>query len=186
MRLIKAKVENYKCVEDSTLFNIDQITCLVGKNESGKTSLLESLYKLNPVESDKADFNEEEFPRRHLSTYRERQELDPSNVLTTIWEMDNAEVEEINKLISPAKLFESEVKITKGYDNKLNFKVLIDQTDLVESIISEANLNAPENSQLSSADSIDSLIVTIQNLEKPTEKQNSILNKLKENIHLEI
>jgi len=38
----------YKSVEDSNEFSVDQVTCLVGKNEAGKTAVLDALYKLNP------------------------------------------------------------------------------------------------------------------------------------------
>jgi predicted ATP-dependent endonuclease of OLD family len=49
MKLTKVKVENYRSVEDSQKFKIDDaITCLVGKNE-GKTTLLTALYRLNPI-----------------------------------------------------------------------------------------------------------------------------------------
>ena len=58
MKLIEAQVENFKCVEDSKAFRIDQVTCLIGKNEAGKTALLEALYKLNPVDKEKANFVE--------------------------------------------------------------------------------------------------------------------------------
>ena len=54
MKLLSATIENFKCIEDSTEFSLDQVTCLVGKNEAGKTALLEALYKLNPVESEMA------------------------------------------------------------------------------------------------------------------------------------
>jgi hypothetical protein len=37
MRLTGARVTNFRCVLDSETFTIDpQVTCLVGKNESGK------------------------------------------------------------------------------------------------------------------------------------------------------
>ena len=44
MQLRKARVTNFKIAEDSTEFTLDRVTCLVGKNESGKTALLEALY----------------------------------------------------------------------------------------------------------------------------------------------
>ncbi len=37
MILKLAKVENFKCIEDSNEFSVEQVTCLIGKNESGKT-----------------------------------------------------------------------------------------------------------------------------------------------------
>ena len=49
MKLRKVCVKNFKCVEDSMPFKVGPITCLVGKNESGKTALLQALYRLNPV-----------------------------------------------------------------------------------------------------------------------------------------
>ena len=51
MKLTKVRVKNYKCIHDSTEFDIDDITCLVGKNESGKTAVLEALRKFNPFDS---------------------------------------------------------------------------------------------------------------------------------------
>ena len=44
MKLTKARVKNFKSIQDSTEFDIDdRITCLVGKNQAGKTALLEAL-----------------------------------------------------------------------------------------------------------------------------------------------
>src|SRR5690348_16019913 len=49
MKLLEARVTNYKNIEDSGPVTVDRITCLVGKNESGKTTFLEALYKLSPA-----------------------------------------------------------------------------------------------------------------------------------------
>tara|TARA_B100000315_G_C14231630_1_gene431217 strand:- start:113 stop:238 length:126 start_codon:yes stop_codon:yes gene_type:complete len=41
MILNTVQVKNFKCINDSTVFTIDErVTCLVGKNESGKTALM--------------------------------------------------------------------------------------------------------------------------------------------------
>lgn len=48
-RRIDAQVTNYRCIDDSEEFSLSQTTCLVGKNESGKTTLLRALEKLNPL-----------------------------------------------------------------------------------------------------------------------------------------
>jgi AAA15 family ATPase/GTPase len=54
MRLTTIHVRDYKSIRDSNPFNLGDITCLVGtclvgKNEAGKTALLEAIYRLNPV-----------------------------------------------------------------------------------------------------------------------------------------
>ena len=51
MKLTKVRIKNYKCIHDSTEFDIADITCLVGKNESGKTAILEALDKFNPFDT---------------------------------------------------------------------------------------------------------------------------------------
>ena len=57
LALIKAQVWKYKCIEDSTpVLLADDVTVLVGKNESGKTAFLEALHKALPVGSPKYDF----------------------------------------------------------------------------------------------------------------------------------
>ena len=40
MKLIHAHVTNYRCIVDSNTVEIGETTCLVGKNEAGKTAFL--------------------------------------------------------------------------------------------------------------------------------------------------
>jgi hypothetical protein len=52
MRVTKAQVTKYKSVTDSGEFLVDDhMTALVGKNEAGKTAVLEALYRFNPLPS---------------------------------------------------------------------------------------------------------------------------------------
>ena len=68
MELVSVKVENFKSIEDSEEFSIEQVTCLVGKNESGKSALLQALYKLNPENDEDRRFDDvQEYPRRRLT-----------------------------------------------------------------------------------------------------------------------
>jgi len=180
VKLIRARIENFKCIEESGEFTIDQVTCLVGKNESGKTALLEALYKLNPVEHEEEGFREEHYPRRHLSTYRERKEQAPANVVTTTWELDENEVIMVNDRIAPAKLKSPTIEITKGYDNKTKWYFSIDDAPLIEKALDEANLNAAERAQLRKAHSLQGLISILRKLEQPTEKQSGLLQQIAE------
>lgn len=50
MKLINARVQNYRSVEDSGKFEVGDLTCLVGKNEAGKTALLSALKGFNPTD----------------------------------------------------------------------------------------------------------------------------------------
>ncbi|MFW6272565.1 MAG: AAA family ATPase [bacterium] len=51
MKLIKARVQNYRSIMDTDTFDIEKLkTILVGPNESGKTVLLQALQQLNKPE----------------------------------------------------------------------------------------------------------------------------------------
>lgn len=67
MKLIAAHVTNFRSVENSEPFTADQVTCLVGKNEAGKSALLLALAALNPHPSTPAILDKErDYPRRYL------------------------------------------------------------------------------------------------------------------------
>ena len=49
MQLTKFRVTNFRSVDDSGWVEVDDVTALIGVNESGKTNLLVPLWKLNPA-----------------------------------------------------------------------------------------------------------------------------------------
>lgn len=49
MKLLNFRVKNFRSVDDSGWIEVDQVTSLIGTNESGKTNLLLPLWKLNPA-----------------------------------------------------------------------------------------------------------------------------------------
>ena len=50
MRLRSFQVKKFRNIVDSGEVTVEkQVTCLVGKNEAGKSALLEALYLFNPA-----------------------------------------------------------------------------------------------------------------------------------------
>ena len=178
MRLIEARVENFKCVEDSGAFRVDQVTCLVGKNEAGKTALLEALYKLNPVEKDKADFAEVEYPRRHLIRDRQHEEQEPANVVTTTWKLQEADLAVLEEVVGAGVIKNHEVTLTKDYDNEACWTIEIDEQAIVSKALAEAKLNAAEKASLAKMTSVRQLIESIKEMGSPTPKHSSLLLNL--------
>src|SRR5690348_4802649 len=96
MRLLSVRIQDFRCIEDSTEFPITDVTCLVGKNESGKTAILKALYKLKPDIKGKARFDPaSDYPKRK---WRPEQPI-PTNppALTTKWKLDAAELALLEK-----------------------------------------------------------------------------------------
>ncbi|EJN39346.1 hypothetical protein PMI38_01154 [Pseudomonas sp. GM84] len=80
MRLIKARVQNYRSIIDTGEFEVENLkTILVGPNEAGKTAILQALQQLNPP-AKAPKFNVlRDYPR---SKYHKisRKEVDAENV----------------------------------------------------------------------------------------------------------
>jgi recombinational DNA repair ATPase RecF len=69
--LTNATIHKYKCIENAQSFDIEpDITVLVRMNESGKTSILEALAKVNYFEDEEIfRFNlTHDYPRKHKKT----------------------------------------------------------------------------------------------------------------------
>lgn len=73
MRLTKYKVENFRSVENSGWIECDDVTTLVGVNESGKSNLLLALWKLNPAREGTIDLLHD-LPVSKLSSLRNNSE----------------------------------------------------------------------------------------------------------------
>ena len=69
MRALRFRVQNFRNIDDSGWIPLKRVTAFVGRNESGKTSLLKALHKFNPATEELYD-PQREFPRdRFTSDY---------------------------------------------------------------------------------------------------------------------
>lgn len=69
MYLKEFKVTDFRSVQDSGWIEAEQVTALIGTNESGKTNILLPLWKLNPAEDGKIDL-QDDLPRDRYHIYR--------------------------------------------------------------------------------------------------------------------
>ena len=62
MKATRFRVQNFRNIDDSDWIALEKVTAFVGRNESGKTSLLKALHKFNPATPEPYDA-QREFPR---------------------------------------------------------------------------------------------------------------------------
>ena len=70
MRLIQFLVTNFRSVENSGWVDVDNVTALIGVNESGKTNLLVPLWKLNPATGGEIE-PASDYPKKHFGAIRQ-------------------------------------------------------------------------------------------------------------------
>ena len=181
MKLVKAKVENFRSIEDSTEFEIGDMTCLVGKNEAGKTALLQALSILRPYEDGEAGYDKvNDYPRRFLSNFGERHPNGKAVVATTWWELS----EEARQRLS-AEFGEDAIKggiftIESGYGyGETIWDLPIDEAQAIKNVIGRFRPDATEKSPLKKSKTLQNLISALERIETRTEKQEAILTHVK-------
>lgn len=133
MKLKQIIIKKYKSFESTQEFNIENdITILVGMNESGKTSALESIAKTNYFQDD-ADFkfnSTHDYPRKD----KKRMEKNGENpeAITCIYEVDGILLQEIEKEMGK-DIFKSNIfSITTRYSNSRNINISVDAKKFIE------------------------------------------------------
>lgn len=124
MKLTNVRVTNFRSIEDSEAFDIDQVVCLVGKNEAGKSALLSALAALNPHPLTPAKLDKErDYPRRYLTQYDERHPANkPALAIATEWELDEGDISEIEEEFGEGCISAS-VHITRSYGKDIEIIV---------------------------------------------------------------
>ncbi len=71
LKAVRFRIQNFRNIEDSGWIPIERVTAFVGRNESGKTTLLKGLHKFNPATPE--PYNpQREFPRdRYTRDFKE-------------------------------------------------------------------------------------------------------------------
>jgi AAA15 family ATPase/GTPase len=178
MKLIKALTTMFRSVEDSNIYEIGDLTCLVGKNEAGKTAILQSLYGLKPFKSFEFD-KTRDYPRRYLSKYDYANESGESKVIQTWWELEQSDIDALNEKFADGVLKESVISIYSGIGFEcVKWIISVNENDYIEHLLTKHSLNAVERSQLKGAESTEELAAKIASLDQKTEKQISLKKEI--------
>lgn len=124
MKLRKVRVRMYKNILDSTEVNIEpKVTCIVGKNESGKSAFLSALWRLNPARRDPSFVIADHYPawleKRHRNEGKDLDEVKPIDVELEWEESDVAVVNE--KYGSGVAKTGNTLRISKAYSNSFEW-----------------------------------------------------------------
>ena len=123
MKAIRFRVQNFRNIADSDWITLEKVTAFVGRNESGKTSLLKALHKFNPATPEPYDA-QREFPR---DRYTRDYVSNGSN--GEDWPVCSVEFEipeelriEIGELLEEDGESPDRVTATRYYDDSLKFE----------------------------------------------------------------
>ena len=178
MKLSKAEIINFRCIENSGQVKIDpEINVLVGQNESGKTAFLMALDKANSINDNKYDVTED-YPRRKLSQYESVHKTNPAVVAKLEYTLEQLDLEKINKHFGFPLLKELSLTINYTYDNKRTISISIPESQYIKETFSKAPLTDDLKSECLKLKSVKAIIDYLEKTDK-NQESSTFFAKLK-------
>lgn len=94
------------------------MTCLVGKNESGKTAALQALARLNSARTEQFSLTEH-YPRWLLTRDRKAGTAETAQPISVRFALDTADENVVAKCLGEGAMKDDTVSLSRGYDGKL-------------------------------------------------------------------
>ncbi|MBI3526804.1 MAG: hypothetical protein HY067_02430 [Betaproteobacteria bacterium] len=141
MKLRGVHVREFKSVWDSNPFEVDRVACLVGKNEAGKTAILQALYRLNPIVASDGNFDvTDDYPRSEVENYQQDIETKRrmhAKVIEATFALDEAELNAIKEKFGSNVLSKPEIVLSKSYSKSANGCYLYVSVPVVEATLAK-------------------------------------------------
>lgn len=181
MKLTKVRVQNYRSVEDREEFEIGDLTCLVGKNEAGKTALLSAMRGLKPSQS--FEFDETiDYPRRFSTRFDDRHPDGTAEVIRAWWRLEDADKVAVEKRFGAAVLKGDTFQSHFGfrYDSGRAWEIEIDGAKVLENMLSKHALDATERNVLHGVSNGPAADKALSGLANRSPKQEALLQDIRQ------
>lgn len=137
MKIVEFQVRNFRNIVDSNPISVEpDVTCLVGKNESGKSALLEALYLLSP--SYREDYNiNEQYPRWLLAQDRRDGNIDERAVVTATFQLEEPEITAIEEELGANIIIDEKVTASRQYNGEIVWGFECDEKAAIRNAIQD-------------------------------------------------
>lgn len=127
--LTKFRVQNFRSIKDSNWIDAENVTCLVGTNESGKTNLLLALWKLNPANNEPI-VPLVDYPRKKYHNYSSTggEEI----FISAQFEVSKSVAEKLAQITGWHQSLVNEVIVSRRYNGNYHYQFVKNKLTTVE------------------------------------------------------
>lgn len=171
MKLVRVRIERFKnIVEPQTIDIEDDVTCFIGKNEAGKTTILKALHRLNPADGTDTEFDvTTEYPRWRLAPDRRKEDLGAVQPVLAWFSLEDGELSGVEGL--PSVPGTAHLLAARTYDNQLLVGFACPVADVIAHAAAEASVDQADIETLTQHGSLDDAIAASKLLSKELKDQ---------------
>lgn len=155
----------FRNVIDSGIVETDpRVTCLVGKNESGKTAMLNALYRLNPVDAQKFEENKQ-YPRWRLSRDRKADKVSSALPITATFALEAPDVSAVSAVFGDGVLLSDAITVSVAYSGAVVVQVSASPTAAAQNLLDDLEVPAPLRKAMGKEPLLANMAALLQKLE---------------------
>ena len=182
IKLKNVVINKYKSFLEKQEIEIeDGVTRIVGKNESGKTALLEAMAKFNYFDSKDKTFtfnSTNDYPRGELKRYQQEYPNEDFDVITCTFELSDDLLNQISEDVGKEVFTSKSIIVAKTYNNSKKFyNISINIKNFIKQFLQNYTIEENMMQELIKSNSLEELVEKLKEIEELTEVYKELKTK---------
>ena len=136
MKLIRATIDHFKNILNSGDIAVQaDVTCIVGKNESGKTAFLQALHRLNPAQEGFTFNAQRQYPAWLEKQHRRRRKLEDATPVTASFELEDKDIAALEAKFGKGALTSNAITVSRTYGNEQVIDFKADEAAIIRHVV---------------------------------------------------
>lgn len=182
IKLKNVVINKYKSFLEKQEIEIeDGVTRIVGKNESGKTALLEAMAKFNYFDPKDKTFtfnSTNDYPRGELKRYQQEYPNEDFDVITCTFELSDDLLNQISEDVGKEVFTSKSIIVAKTYNNSKKFyNISINIKNFIKQFLQNYTIEENMMQELIKSNSLEELVEKLKEIEELTDVYKELKTK---------
>lgn len=157
MKLKSVTIQRFRNFYNAQRFTVeDDVTVLIGKNESGKTTILRALHRLNPANADRHEFDVTlEYPRWRLARDRRKEDLELIRPIEAEFSLESTDISALAKVAKHSIPQDAKARFSRDYANDKHCAIFASDASVIRMAATIAQLSAEDTENLLSRENVE-------------------------------